>query len=159
MPLPNIEDPRAPILSWDHQPTPAGFAPIDAYWEPRRSFAGTYDERWQNERAPYLPHDFDPRFLQIAPPALIVPGHLQGGEWVDLRGFTPAGVLQFQLPPVVPRIAYRMDDAQQERPAVLDTVIVEPDAARVCLVWRAALVVDKKALRVREVRASLAQAA
>jgi hypothetical protein len=159
MALPNVEDPTTPITSWNQRAAPAGFGPIDAYWEPRRSFAGTYDERWENERAPYLPLDFDPRFLQLAPPPLVAPGHLQGGEWVDLRGLTPAGVLQFQLPAVPLRISYRLDDTNQERPAVLDTVILEPDHDRVVLVWRAALVVDKKALRVREVHAALEPAA
>jgi hypothetical protein len=153
--LPNIEDPAEPIASWTQWASPVGFAPIDAHWEPRRSFAGTYDEQWQNERAPYLPLDFDARFLHLAPPRLVAPTHLRGGEWADLRGFTPDGTLQFQLPAITPRIAYTLDDTVEERPAVLDTVLLEPDAARVVLVWRAALVCDKRTLRVREVVASL----
>jgi hypothetical protein len=153
--LPNIEDPGAPLTSWSQRPAPVGFGPLDAYWEPRRSFAGTYDERWQSERAPYLPEDFDARFLQVAPPSLIVPGHLRGDEPVALRGLTADGVLQFHLPAVAPSVTYRLDDGRVERPALLDTVILEPDAGRVVLVWRAALVCDKKALRVREVHAAL----
>jgi hypothetical protein len=153
--LPNIEDPTSPVTSWGQRPPPVGFAPIDAHWEPRRSYAGTYDERWQQERAPYLPHDFDARFLQLAPPPLIAPAHLQGGEWVDLRGLTPTGEQQFRLPALAPRVVYRLDGEAVERPAVLDTVVLEPDAARVVLLWRAALVCDKKALRVREVAASV----
>ena len=153
--LPNVEDPSAPISSWQQRPSPVGFAPIDAHWEPRRSYAGTYDERWQQTRAPYLPHDFDARFLQLAPPALVTPTHLQGGEWVDLRGLTPSGQLRFQLPAAVPHVVYRLDREVVERPPVLDTVIIEPDAGRLVLVWRAALACDKKALRVREVIVSL----
>ncbi|MGH7504383.1 MAG: DUF2169 family type VI secretion system accessory protein, partial [Longimicrobiales bacterium] len=157
--LPNIEDPTTPLSSWKQRPAPAGFAPIDAHWQPRRSFAGTYDERWQQERAPFLPADFDARFLQLAPPPLVAPGHLQGGEWVDMRGVTAAGALQFPLPSVRPRVTYRLDDGRAERPALLDTVILEPDAARLVLVWRAALTCDKKALRVREVETTFAGAA
>ena len=153
--LPNIEDPRELITTWNQQPTPMGFAPIDAHWEPRRSFAGTYDERWEKERSPYLPTDFDPRFLQIGPPELIAP-QLRDGEWVDLRGFTPEGVLQYQLPLERPRVIYRIDGSDIERPAMLDTIIIEPDLRRTTLVWRAAMRCDKKALRVAEVEATLA---
>jgi hypothetical protein len=156
--LPNIEDPRELISAWNQQPAPMGFAPIDASWEPRRSYAGTYDEQWERQRAPYLPADFDPRFLQIAPPDMIAP-RLDGGEWVDLRGLTREGVMQFQLPRMQPRVVYVVDGSSIERPAVLDTVIIEPDAARLQLVWRAALKCDKKVLRVSEVEVSMSAAA
>ena len=156
--LPNIEDPRELITSWNQRPAPMGFAPIDAFWEPRRSYAGTYDEQWLSQRAPYLPKDFDPRFLQIAPPDMIIP-RVQAGEWVDLRGWTPDGVLQFQLPEVPLRIIYRLDGKPVQRPAVIDTIIIEPDRRRLQLVWRAALSCDKKALRVSQIEASLAPAA
>ena len=135
-----------------------GFAPIDAFWEPRRSYAGTYDEQWLSQRAPYLPKDFDPRFLQIAPPDMIVP-RVHAGEWVDLRGWTPDGLLQFQLPDVPLRIVYRVDGKLVQRPAVIDTVMIEPDRRRLQLVWRAALSCDKKALKVNQIEASLAPAA
>jgi hypothetical protein len=152
--LPNIEDPRNLITSWNQQPAPVGFAPIDAYWEPRRSYAGTYDEQWQKQRAPYLPDDFDPRFLQVAPVDMIAP-RVEAGEWVDVRGMTPQGVLQFQLPAARPRIVYEIEGSVVERPALLDTIIIEPDDSQFQLVWRAALKCDKKALKVNQVEASL----
>jgi hypothetical protein len=156
--LPNIENPRDPVSSWKHHPAPVCFAPIAANWEPRRSYAGTYDEQWQKERAPYLPTDFDPRFLQIAPAALVTPSPLQGGEPVELVGFDPDGPMRFALPlPTArPRILFRLNDKPEEREAMLDTIIIEPTARRVQLVWRAAFACDKKALKVREVEATLA---
>src|SRR5919108_183167 len=45
MPLPNLEDPFAPISSWKDRPAPACFAPIAENWQPRLSYAGTYDDR------------------------------------------------------------------------------------------------------------------
>jgi hypothetical protein len=156
--LPNLEDPAELISSWKQTPPPACFAPIGAHWEPRRSYAGTYDERWQQERAPHLPTDFDPRFFQLAPPGLVATGYLKGGEPVEVHGATRSGVLRFRLPVVQLSITYVLDGAPQLRPAVLDTVIIEPDAAKLQLVWRAVLPCDKKALRVSEVRTSLAQA-
>ncbi|HEU4628432.1 MAG TPA: DUF2169 domain-containing protein [Gemmatimonadaceae bacterium] len=158
--LPNLEDPRQPITSWKEQPPPAAFAPLGAHWEPRRSYAGTYDEAWQSSRAPYLPTDFDPRFLQLAPPDLIAPGYLQGGEPVEAVGVLPGGgVLRFRLPAVRITATFVLDGGLQVRPANLDTVLLEPDAGCVVLTWRAALAVDKQALRLREVRATASRAA
>jgi hypothetical protein len=151
LPLPNLEDPAALITSWKDTPPPAGFAPVAPHWLPRRAYAGTYDDHWQKHRAPYLPEDFDPRFSQIAPPELVLPQRLHGGELVDLRGLTPSGSLRFVLPAIHVRATYELDRASEERPAVLDTVIIEPDVGRLVLVWRAALTCDKKALKVRQV--------
>lgn len=156
--LPNIEDPNDVITSWKQRPTPAGFAPTAAHWAPRRSYAGTYDQQWQDTRSPYLPADFDARFLHIAPVSLIAPGYLHGGESVDLRGLTPAGLTTFYLPTARPRVEFLFDGARVPRPVTLDTVILEPTERRVSLVWRAALPCDKKALRVTAAIATLAGA-
>lgn len=158
-PLPNIEDPAQPISSPGHTPTPAGFGAIAPHWQPRRSYAGTYDAAWMDSRAPYLPHDFDPRFYQLAPAGLTTNGHLRGGEMVQATGVTPNGLLQFQLPVMRLAVSYVLDEGEEIRPALLDTVIIEPDAARLILVWRSALPVDKKALMVKEIRPSLLPAA
>lgn len=155
MPLPNVEDPAAMVSSPSDRPTPMGFAPIAPHWEPRKSFAGTYDEAWQQRRAPYLPADFDPRFFQVAPPGLVTPGFLQGGEPVDIRGATPSGILQFVLPDVRVQFTYKRQSAETIRLGVLDTVLIEPDDQRLVLVWRAALACDKQLLKVREVEATL----
>jgi hypothetical protein len=159
LPLPNLEDPENLIGSWKENPPPACFAPICGHWEPRKSYAGTYDEPWQQQRAPYLPNDFDPRFLQLAPPGLVAPGYLGAGTAVEVRGVTPSGLLRFELPPVNVEITYVVDDAPQQRPANLDTILIQPDEGRVLLVWRAVLRCDKKALRVNEVRTAALKAA
>ena len=147
--VPNLENPRQLIGSWKDTPPPACFAPICAHWEPRRSFAGTYDERWQQERAPYLPEDFDSHFFQLASLDLVVDGGLRGGEPVEVLGATPSGVLRFRLPQVVPRVTYVLDGSREERPAKMDTVLIRPDEGRLILVWRAVLSCDKDARRVR----------
>lgn len=155
--LPNLEDPSDLISSWNQAPAPACFAPIAAHWEPRRAYAGTYDERWQQERAPYLPVDFDPQFLQVAPPDQVVPGYLDGGEDVEVVGASPYGAWRFRLPAIDLSIAYVLDGETKDRPAVIDTLILEPDLDRFQLVWRAVLPCDKKVLRVSEVQAAMAQ--
>lgn len=159
LPLPNVEDPRAPISSWNDAPAPAGLSAVASHWIPRRDYAGTYDEAWQKNRAPYLPTDFDPRFCQMASLGLVTPRPLVGGEEVVLEGMTPNGVLRFWLPIVRVAVAYRLDVGVESPPAVLDTVIIEPDAQRLMMVWRAAFACDKKVKTVREVNPILVESA
>ena len=149
--LPNLEEPRSLISDWQDRPAPACFAPLCAHWEPRRSFAGTYDERWLKRRAPYLPEDFDSRFFQIAPTDLISRGHLRGDESIEVSGATPSGKLQCRLPGQRIEVTFLLDDERLARMPVLDTVLIEPDEGRVVLVWRSMLRCDKKLLRVREI--------
>lgn len=151
MPLPNLEDPGDPIAAWKQAPPPAAFAPVSPHWLPRRSFAGTYDEAWQSGRAPYLPENFDPRFFQLAPGGLVAPGYFVGGEVVDVVGATPAGRLTFRLPALPVQVEYTVAGAARTPPVKLDTVLIEPDASRVVLVWRTVLACDKKLLKVREI--------
>lgn len=151
MPLPNVEDPRALLTSPRESPSPAGFAPIAPHWEPRKRFAGTYDESWQQTRAPYLPADFDTRFFHFAPEGLVSPRHLEGGEAVEVVGATPEGILRLQLPAMRIWLEFRLTSSRERRRAVLDTVILEPDEERLILVWRATLRCDKQALKIREV--------
>lgn len=155
MPVPNLEDPAALIAASGDAPRPAGFAAIAAHWEPRRNYGGTYDDAWQRDRAPYLPDDFDPRYFQVAPPGLSTIGHLRGGEAVELRGVSPQGDLRFALPTVALGVSYLLNGAEHPRAAALDTVLFEPDAGRVVMVWRAAMRTDKATLKVRAVRVTL----
>jgi hypothetical protein len=157
LPLPNIETADRLISSWSDSPPPVCCAPVAPHWEPRRSYAGTYDESWQTQRAPYLPSDFDLRFFQLAPPEQITPSFLQGGELVELNGVTPSGNLRFLLPALQLSVTFRLDRGEERRPVVLDTVLLEPDASRLMLVWRAALNCDKRALKVKEVHTTIVQ--
>jgi hypothetical protein len=156
--LPNLEDPKDLISSPKDRPAPACFGPIPGNWEPRRSFAGTYDEAWQKNRAPYLPADFDRRFFQTAPPGLVAPGYLAGGEPVTVENVSPRGTLQFTLPQVRLRVVYTIAGVEQERVPNLDTVLIEPDHNRLILVWRAVAECDKQGLKVRQIEVDWDQA-
>jgi hypothetical protein len=145
--LPNLEDPGEPITSWKQRPSPACFAPVAPHWEPRRSYAGTYDETWQRNRAPFLPEDFDPRFFQLAPPGLVATPHLEGGESLEFGGAHPAGTLRSALPAARPAVTFQVDGQVQERPPRLDTVIIEPDADRLVMIWRSSFTrTDKRSV-------------
>jgi hypothetical protein len=159
LPLPNIEDPAALISSSKDAPPPMGFGAVASHWLPRRAYAGTYDDAWMKNRAPYLPSDFDLRFGQVAAPGLQAPGFLQGGEVVELHGMTPQGALRFTLPAVRLRVDYRVTPTIEARHPVLDTVIIEPDSSRLVMVWRAGLACDKRVRKIRDVTPTLLTAA
>jgi hypothetical protein len=138
VPLPNVEDPRHPISAPGDAPAPAGIGFTSPHWQPRARLAGTYDERWQRDRSPLLPADFDRRYFNAASPGLIAPGYLRGDEPVRVTGMTPDGVLGFALPGVAPpSIAVKLRAAREQAVKLeLDTVIIEPDERRVMLLWR-----------------------
>lgn len=150
-PLPNIEHPDRLIDGWKDRPPPAGFGPIPAAWEPRRASAGTYDTRWRQERYPLLPEDFDERFYHCAPADQRTPRHLLGGETVELRHLTPAGLLRFALPRVALQFTthfYRGDPVLHR--GVLHTVVLEPDVPRVLMVWHTAVPCHHRVSLLRE---------
>jgi hypothetical protein len=142
--LPNIEDPAFPVQRRRDRPCPAGFGFISRHWEPRRRLAGTYDARWERERMPILPLDFDPRYHNAAHPDLVMPGHLQGREPVEVINASPNGVLRFELPNICPRIeCYTVGHERIDVEARFDTLIVEPDVERIQLVWRGSFAMVK----------------
>jgi hypothetical protein len=158
-PLPNVEDPQELVVTWKQHPVPACFAPVSRHWEPRRFFAGTYDEQWEQQRAPILPTDFDTRYFHFAPAGLVSPIPFQGGEPVRIWGMAPDRVIDLTLPAVRLEVTYRFETARERKPAVLDTVMILPEAGELHLVWRAALTTDKRTLQVREIRARVDDAA
>jgi hypothetical protein len=114
----------------------SGFGFYPRSWKPRLEYAGTFDEAWQEERAPFLPRDFDPRYYQAAYPDLVTRSHLKGGEEVHSENTTREGVLHFRLPKTRPAVALHLGSDRVEQSCALDTVRVQPDEHRVVLVWR-----------------------
>ena len=156
-PLPNLEDPYEPISTPTDRPQPAGFGFIGAHWQPRVSFAGTYDDRWQNERMPLLPEDFDPRFYNAANPALTCNGFLRGGEPIEVANASPHGTLRFSLPSSSPYGTIRTKDGELHRiPMALDTVVLDTDQAKLFLVWRGGLPIHKRLYDIAWAKAQLA---
>ena len=137
-PLPNVEYAGHPAGSsgWKR---PAGFGPIPPEWSPRRELAGTFDAAWEQRRMPLLPLDFQDAHFQCAPEDQQAPGFLCGGEEVVLEGLTPEGTWRFRLPRVTRGFRTRIDGGTTHHRADLHTVLLEPDARRVVLVWQTAL--------------------
>lgn len=151
MPLPNLEDPNFLIRSLADKPTPACFGCSAPNWHPRAGFAGTYDGDWQMKRAPYLPKDFDKRFLNMAHADLVYPGFMVGGEAVRVVGMHASGAIQFNLPRIRLLVNIAVADKEKQPELALETLVVDTDAMTLSLVWRAAMLCDKKSFQLGEV--------
>jgi len=163
-PLPNIEDPHHLIRSWNDRPQPAGFGPIPPMWSPRLEYAGTFDDRWRNQRMPLWPEDYDPRQTQAAHPSLVSEQPFRGGEQVILTNLTVGSEFRFRLPH--PYLVFTTFTRTRRflQKVRLDRVIIEPDAQKLVMVWRSSLncgarvrdilqtVLDQKPLRPKGVQ-------
>ncbi len=166
LPLPNLEDPRAPLTpwglcleeyaAWETRPMPAGFGWLPKTWLPRALLAGIMpaDRPVEQEmrrvyaqllpadqREPYLKHgirDMDFRFFSGASEGGALP-FLQGGEWVSTENLSPGGRLQFRLPQEAPRIGLDIGEGVQEPEVAMHTVMIRMEEGQVDLVWRGAV--------------------
>lgn len=153
--LPNLEDPSRLITKPEDQPAPACFGYVAPSWEPRKSFAGTYDEVWVKKRAPYLPENFNSRYFNAAHPEMVCQGYLKGGEPVTIMKMSGNGPLKFAIPMCEFETTTEIAGRTEEPVANLETVLIEPNESRLSMVWRGALECDKKALKVRQVNVGL----
>jgi hypothetical protein len=135
-PVPNFEDPNAPISDPQKNPVPVGWGPIAPHWQSRSELAGTYDARWQEQRFPLLPADFDRRFLNAAPKDQQLDRYQPGVE-VRLTGFTPRRRERFVLPELAPPVTVVDARTIFEVLSVVDTIVIEPAEQRFSLVARA----------------------
>jgi hypothetical protein len=152
-PMPNLEWPEDRLQKLADRPAPACFGFVSPDWESRVALAGTYDAAWERDRMPLLPSDFDPRFFNCAPVALQSARHFAGGEPVRLSGLHADGERKFELP----RDRVWLDlltpgDVLATHPALLDTVIIDSEAGRVQLVWRACVPAPEPLTRLQHVR-------
>jgi len=157
VPLPNLEAPEHLITDTKDRPQPACFGVSCPQWQPRSSFAGTYDAAWQAQRAPYLPVDYDRRFLNMAHPDLIYPGYLQGGELVEITNMHPGGPLNFTVPYI--KLSAKVDVAGNTvcPEFCLETLLIEPNQLRLGMTWRAAIKCDKKSLKIGNISINMSR--
>lgn len=140
-PMPQTEELNRPIDSPAGNYPPMAFGPLGRNWQPRSSFAGTYDKKWQDDVYPFLPQDFDHRYFNAAPIDQQLP-ELAGGETVVLvnlthPALTPSGRLEFTLPDLAMPVAITPKKGSVEKAmARPDTLLIEPDKQRFSVVWR-----------------------
>jgi hypothetical protein len=141
-PAAQLEYPDRPIGG--RKNVPAAFNPIHRHWQPRVSYAGTYDEVWMEARMPLLPSDFDDRFNVCVPLDQWSELPLRSDEPIEIMGATPEGLWRFQLPRVAPGFSSVILGRRQEHRTHLDTILIDADARRVELTWRAAIPLPRK---------------
>lgn len=140
LPLPNVEAQGFPVTN----PTrgmAAALSPLPRTVPARAQYAGTYDELWKNNYAPFLPPDFDERYFHCVPENQRIPFPV-GGEEVTLLNMMPhRPEVRFKLPrlDVVPVRVLHKDYRVSEPVPHVDTLYFEPDEGRFSVVWRAQL--------------------
>jgi hypothetical protein len=149
-PVPNLEHPDRMISSPRDRLDPIGLGSVGRAWAPRIAYAGTYDARWREERAPFLPTDFDLRYFQSAPTDQQFP-HFRGGEQLRCINMASAPVVQYAIPSLRVPITFHFTDRTIEQLGVLDTVILEPHLTLAMLVWRARTPLGKKLNALQEI--------
>lgn len=149
-PAAQLEHPEHPIGSRDC--VPWSFGPIHRHWQPRASYAGTYDAAWMETKMPLLPDDFDARFNVCVPPEQWSRVPLRGDEPCEILGATPEGAWRFQLPRFAPGFSSSSRGRVQDHRTTLDTILIDADAMRVELTWRAAIPLPPKLEMIEHVR-------
>jgi hypothetical protein len=136
-PLPNTEELGKAVSFPGNKYKPMSLGPLGRGWPQRARYAGTYDQPWLDDVFPFLPKDFDERYYQAAP-ADQQHDYLVGGEEVALFNLTPEGRTQFVLPTMQIPVTFYPADGDEERVlSVCDTLLIEPDAGRFTMTWRA----------------------
>jgi hypothetical protein len=138
-PLPNTEETGNPVSKPNGKYLPMAFGPLGRAWQQRIKLAGTYDQKWIDTKAPFLPDDFQEAYYQAAP-ADQQRDYLRAGEEVELVNLTPQGRTVFKLPAMkVPFEFYYKNDDRKKMVGVIDTLVLEPDKGRFMLSSRACL--------------------
>ena len=138
---PVIEAADDPVQDPYSLPEPDNLAPVAPFWHPRQRHAGTYDNSWLSTRHPLLPVDFDYRFWQAAPPGLISPVWLCGGEPFELHNLIRRyPLMRGRLPRVEMGVSLRRRNGLRLARMVLDGVQFDlrPGRGRIRLSWRTA---------------------
>ncbi len=139
--MPWLEAPSHPSKRGRHARVVAGFGPWPANAAHRHVHAGTYDDRWKAERAPALPTDFNPRYWNHAHPDLQFSTPPAPGSSIRLQHLGERGVVDTRMPQLPLSVQARRAGGTCEPARVLapDTLVIEPDENRMCLLWRLAL--------------------
>ena len=152
-PLPNTEERGKSVSLPAGNYRPMGFGVIARNWEPRYKLAGTYDQNWVDNVFPFLPADFNNAYYQAAPVDQQI-DFLQGNEVVELINLTQQGRTVFRLPKKeIPVTFFLKKGGKEEKQAMADTLVLEPDLNRFTITWRTQLPLKKNMFEVSQVLA------
>lgn len=150
-PLPNTQEIGRAAKTTNGNYRPVSFSPIGRNFKSRIPFAGTYDQRWLDERAPFFPDDFDYRYFQSAPADQQMP-YPTGGEEVRLENLSSSGIKRFRLPKMpMPILFVPHRGEARQHDAIIDTILIEPDNNRLILTWRVSMPLRRNCFELRQV--------
>jgi hypothetical protein len=147
---PNITRPDQVVTSRDDRPEPVGIGSIGRGWQPRLSFAGTYDQTWLDTQWPLPPRDYDARHDQSAPPDQ-QSASIRPGVAATLINMTPEGRWEFRVPGLSCPVRLFRDQRVEEVSFQPDTLLIEPDLRRITLKARMSFITRRNAPKLREV--------
>jgi hypothetical protein len=148
-PLPNLEDPAAPIVRWDDRPEPVGTGVTPLQFGPRLRLGIEVDEEKQAIRK------LHPIVFNAAFPQMIAPSAAPG-ERVVISGVDEGGPLVFTLPATPVRVQLRFGDEHHVRTPAIEQIGVEVDARRVFITYRFPFRYDLVRMQLRGCRLVLA---
>lgn len=128
IPLPNIEDPDNPILSWDTRPRPLLFAPLPVATNFRAENTTKTDPN--NGQVKVLPSFFNDAHPKFRLESLV------GGEQVELIGMTPDAPLRFSLPSLPLEVEVTLAERSYLIPVKIDTLVLLPEERRFVVIYR-----------------------
>jgi hypothetical protein len=150
-PAPNTEEAGSPVTWVSGKYRPMSFGVIGRHWQPRISYAGTYDQQWLDDHFPFLPPDFDEQYYQAAPLDQQLPTPV-GEQLVTLINLTPDGRREFLLPNLeAPIHIFPRQGGKEDLVAHADTIVIEPDLERVTMTWRVARPLRKNMFEIAQV--------
>lgn len=149
-PLPNLEHPKKRLTSYRAVAEPVGFGCIGRNWKPRAAYAGTYDQRWLDEVAPFLPADFDNRYFQSAPADQQFP-LFRGGEVIRCVHMAAHPVVEYRIPSLQLPVSFGFKKGEVKSFGVLDTIVLEPHQGFATLTWRASVPLGKRLHALRSI--------
>ncbi len=150
-PMPNTEELNKAVTMPSQNYKPMAFSAMGRNFKTRYPLAGTYDQQWLDNQAPFWPNDFDYRYFQAAPPdqQILYP---VGGEEVVLKNLTPSGFTKFQLPKkAMPVLFIPYKGKEQLVDAVIDTLLIEPDLERFSLTWRVSYPLRRNCFELKQI--------
>lgn len=135
--LPNIEYPGFPTRRNPKKNVVAGFGPISPQWEPRITFAGTYDENPDRDVPIQRPPDFNPLYYQSAPGDQQLK-EVKGGESIILYHLHPDFVeIHCRLPRVKIEFETLIANQTTRQLGKLYSIIITPHELKLQMVWQA----------------------
>jgi hypothetical protein len=150
-PLPNTEESGRPVRKPRGKYRPMALGPIARSTPSRLKYAGTYDDAWLEKVFPFLPADFNDAYYQSAPLDQQI-NYLRGGEEIFLNNLTRQGRTVFRIPQIVMPVTFFLKRAEPHKTrGEADTLVLEPDAGRFMITWRASLPLKKNLFEVTQV--------